>query len=255
MPIFKIDLHIHSVLSPCSDLLMSPSRILDRASEVGLDIIAISDHNMAENGKALAELKVRNFTAPECFFGMELQTEEEVHLLCLFEAIDTAMIMQEEIYPLLISQPNNPDLFGYQIVVDEFDEIIRHEEKLLISSVMLRINDVFKKVTELEGIVIPSHIDKESFSIISQLGFIPSDIPFPTVELSRNADINSFMNDPSFADLNLVTFSDSHRIEEIGSAWTEIELEDRSFACFKEAISMKSAKPFKIRRSVNGYTN
>jgi len=45
MKTYRADLHIHSVLSPCGDLDMSPVNIVEEASRKGLDIIGITDHN------------------------------------------------------------------------------------------------------------------------------------------------------------------------------------------------------------------
>ena len=247
MALYRIDLHIHSILSPCADLFISPSAILKRAISIGLDIIAITDHNMAENGKALAEKIRESDLSLRCFYGLEVQTEEEVHLLCLFEYIETAMLMQDYIYPLLPDVKNDPERFGYQVVVDKDDNIIRQEENLLINSVMLTCSDIFNKVVDLDGIVIPAHIDKPVYSIISQLGFIPDDIPFPTLEVSRNADIDKMRE--VYSDFNLVSFSDSHWLDAMGSVYTEIELEDKSFRAFKKAVLKKQEKPFKIVRT------
>ena len=46
---YKCDLHIHSCLSPCADLLMTPGNIIKEALKLGLDCIAITDHNAAGN--------------------------------------------------------------------------------------------------------------------------------------------------------------------------------------------------------------
>ena len=48
------DLHIHSTLSPCASLEMSPAAIVRRARELALDVIAVTDHNSVDNGFSTA---------------------------------------------------------------------------------------------------------------------------------------------------------------------------------------------------------
>ncbi|HOJ22201.1 MAG TPA: PHP domain-containing protein, partial [Armatimonadota bacterium] len=126
--VYAADLHVHSVLSPCGDLEMSPGRILERAAAVGLDLIAVTDHNMAENGGALRTLAAGSPVA--VLYGMELETAEEAHLLCLFDALEVAAAWQEYVYARLPDVANDPLRFGDQVVVNEKEEIVRFESRL-----------------------------------------------------------------------------------------------------------------------------
>ena len=126
------DLHIHSTLSPCASLEMSPAAIVRRARELALDVIAVTDHNSVENGFTAARLGEK--IGLKVLFGMEAQTREDVHVLCLFEDRRQAERFNERVYALLPDVDNNPDLFGDQVVVDEQDNIVRQEEKLLLNA-------------------------------------------------------------------------------------------------------------------------
>ena len=77
------DLHIHTCLSPCGELDMTPERIINRAVDRGLDIIAISDHNSAENLGVAMEIASRSSIA--VLPSIEITSSEEVHVLAIFD--------------------------------------------------------------------------------------------------------------------------------------------------------------------------
>ncbi|MBP8625507.1 MAG: PHP domain-containing protein [Syntrophorhabdaceae bacterium] len=214
MPGFACDLHIHSALSPCASLDMSPRNIVKRAKEVGLDIIAITDHNMTENSLYAHHLSEK--TGLIVLFGMELQTQEEIHLLAIFDDYTVAMEFQKKVYSLLPDIKNNTSYFGDQVVVDENDEILRFEERLLLNSSQISIEDATDWIKSHGGIAIPSHIDSPTFSIISQLGFIPEDIPFDALEIRKRENIPDVFPFIMKKDIPFVTFSDAHYINDIG---------------------------------------
>lgn len=226
MKIFKCDLHIHSTLSPCASLEMSPKNIVINAQKAGLDIIAITDHNMVENVFYAHELAKE--TGTTVLFGMELQTQEEIHLLVIFDDYDTAMDFQKKIYALLPPIQNNTSYFGDQVVVDENDEIIRFEDRLLLNSSQISIGDAVSWVKAHGGLAIPSHIDSPTFSIISQLGYIPDDIPFDALEVRNKNNIPELLPYIMRKDLPFVTFSDAHYINDIGIRKTQLYLNEPS---------------------------
>ncbi len=236
MPVFSCDFHIHSTLSPCSSLEMSCRNIVARAKEVGLDIIAITDHNMAENG--IYATRVDRESGPLVLFGMELQTIEEVHLLVLFGDYETAMEMQAMVYNLLPPVANDPEYFGDQVVVDEHDEIVRFEERLLLNSSSIAINDAVSWARERGGIVIPSHIDSPTFGIISQLGFVSEEIPFDALEIANEMRLKEVLPFIMAKDLPIVTFSDAHYTKDIGSKRISLSLRERSFAEVARALPL-----------------
>ena len=228
------DLHIHSALSPCASLEMSPRDIVFRALEVGLDIIAITDHNMVENAAYAHEIGKKNnlLVLP----GMELQTMEEIHLLAIFGPVETALEFQRLIYESLPSVPNNPDYFGDQVVVDGNDEIVRFEDKLLLNSVQISLDDAVTLIKSLGGIVIPSHVDSPTFSIISQLGYVPDNLAIDAVEIRDRDRIPEVLPFIMRKNLPFVTFSDAHYLSDIGRRKTSLNLAAVCFEAIAEAL-------------------
>ncbi len=235
MNTYRADLHIHSVLSPCGDLSMSPVNIVDRASAIGLSIIAITDHNSTLHGRVtrkLAETK-----GIMVVFGAEVTTKEEVHCLCLFEADEQRILFQEFIEQNMPDIKNNPAFFGHQVVVNEKEEIIKEIKPLLISGLKVGINEIEQKVHSLGGLFIPAHIDRQKYSVVSQLGFIPKDLKFDALEISKNISLEKALNDFSYVkNARFIRTSDSHSLNHIGSSFTSMKMEELSWIEFKNAI-------------------
>ena len=154
--IFKADLHIHSVLSPCGDLEMSPSAIIAEAKSKGLNIIGISDHNSTRNALVASKIGQKNDVFVLC--GAEVTTKEEVHCLCFMPDENTLLEFQNFLDSKYIFFQNDPDKFGYQLVVDEDENIVDQIDTLLINAIDCGIEDLQKKVYELNGILIPRHL-------------------------------------------------------------------------------------------------
>ncbi|MFZ5352966.1 MAG: PHP domain-containing protein [Bacillota bacterium] len=221
---FAVDFHIHTALSPCSDEDMTPNNIVNMALLKGLDIIAITDHNSCENIPAVMEVAHRNglMVIP----GMEVQTKEEVHVICLFKKIESAMKLGEIVYNSLPDIKNNEEVFGSQLVFNAEDEVVSKIDKLLLSSTILSINDVFTLTRGLGGICIPAHIDKSGFSIISNLGFIPPALKVKTIELSKKIQPESIFTKWSFLKrYNYIISSDAHYLWDISEREFFIELD------------------------------
>lgn len=213
MPLYY-DLHIHSALSPCGDDDMTPNNIINMAVLKGLDIIAVTDHNSTFNLPALYEVAKSNgiFLLP----GIEVQTKEEVHVLCYFKKIENAMEFGEAIYRLLPDTPNNPNLFGHQYIMDSNDSITGCADKLLLSSADISINQLSELSSSYEGCAIPAHIDRTSYSIISNLGFIPDMLNISTVEISRSCSMESALSMfPYIKKMNILRSSDAHYLWDI----------------------------------------
>ncbi|HNS14428.1 MAG TPA: PHP domain-containing protein [Syntrophorhabdaceae bacterium] len=236
MKSFSCDLHIHSTLSPCGDLEMSPRNIVKKASEVGLGIIAITDHNMTENSFYAHELGEKSGIL--VLFGMELQTEEEVHVLAIFDSFETAFLLQKTVYDLLPPVKNDPDFFGDQVVVDGNDQIVRFEDRLLLNSAQISIAAAVSWIKSHGGLAIPCHIDSPTFSIISQLGYVPDGVPFDALE------IRDIKNAHALAPLILqkhapfVTFSDAHYLQDIGRRATRLDLDEPSCKEIERALKI-----------------
>ena len=214
---------------------MSPRDIVARAREVGLDIIAVTDHNMVENAVYAHEIGKKNnlLVLP----GMELQTMEEIHLLAIFGPVETALEFQKQVYQSLPPVLNNADYFGDQVVVDENDEIVRFEDKLLLNSVQISVDDAVTLIKSLGGIVIPSHIDSPTFSIISQLGYVPENLAIDAVEIRDRDKIPEVLPFIMKKSLPFVTFSDAHYLKDIGKRRTSLGLNEVCFEGISEALA------------------
>lgn len=227
--IYKADMHIHSCLSPCGDLEMSPRSIARQASETGLGIIALTDHNSALNCPAFEKACKDAGVFP--LFGLEITSREEAHVLCLFETPEHALEMGTNIYPLLPNIPNDPDKFGDQVYVDHEDTILGEVEKHLTgSAVDLSIDEIGNMTRSMGGLFIPAHVDKPVFSLTSQLGFIPPD-DYSALEVVFYPPECDTGNYP------LVRSSDAHYLHDIGKRVIKLDLETLTFDEIKKAIT------------------
>lgn len=240
MKAFKGDLHIHTCLSPCADLEMSPLAIVDRSIKKGLDIIAICDHNSAENAGAVVRAGAKR--GLHVLPGMEINSMEEVHVLAIFNSENQAGIMQDIIYNHLEGK-NSPDIFGEQIVVNEYDQIEGYNDRMLLGATRLKLNDIVQKVHEIGGLSIASHVDRPSYSVISQLGFIPSDLKLDALEISYNTKIKSFINSiPDIDEFPILTSSDAHFPNDIGRVYTSFFIKIPSVDEIRMALNKKSGR-------------
>ncbi|MHB8110534.1 MAG: PHP domain-containing protein [Syntrophorhabdaceae bacterium] len=215
-------MHIHSTLSPCGSLDMSPRVIVEKAREAGLDIIAVTDHNMTENTPYVKELGER--AGLVVLAGMEMQTQEEIHLIAVFDEYDPAYELQQMVHNLLPDVPNDVEFWGDQVVVDTEDNIVRIEDRLLINSAGISVEDATSWIKGHGGVAIASHIDSPTFSIISQLGFIPANIPFDAFEVRNLDGAPDLMPFIMRKGVPFVTFSDAHYPKDIGRRKTVLAL-------------------------------
>lgn len=222
------DFHIHSALSPCGDNDMTPNNIVNMAAISGLDVIAISDHNSIKNVKAAME--VGKGCGVTVIPGMEVETAEEVHILTLYPSLEAAEYAAEEIYKALPDIKNRPDIFGEQRIMDSEDCIVGYEEKLLISPTNLSIDKLFDLVLSAKGIFIPAHVDRHSYSVLTNLGFIPDDLDIKHIEISKGVlDIESYLNNrPDLKRYKIFRNSDAHYLENISQRESYIDVEDIS---------------------------
>ncbi len=221
---FAADFHIHTALSPCGDEDMTPNNIVNMALLKGLDIIAVTDHNSCSNLPAVMEVARENglMVIP----GIEVQTKEEVHIICLFKRMEGAVKFAEIVYNSLPYIKNNEEVFGRQLIFNAKDEIIGKEDKLLLSSTALSISDVFILVRGLGGICIPAHVDRPGFSIITNLGFIPANLKVKTIEVSKKFTAEAaFKKFPFLSKFNHIISSDAHYLEDISEREFFFELD------------------------------
>lgn len=208
------DLHIHSCLSPCGDNQSTPANIIGMAYVKGLDVVALTDHNTAKN--CLAAQKVADAYGVCFIAGMEITTEEEVHVVCLLPTVEKALELDEHINSLILPIPNQPEIFGEQLVVDGDDNVIATEPKLLINATSLSFQEVFPLVESYGGVAIPAHIDKPSNSLIANLGFVPPDSEFNTIEVKNRDNYPELEKNHSyFKGCRVITNSDAHYLQDI----------------------------------------
>ncbi len=236
---FKADLHIHTSLSPCADEEMFPGRIIKQAKMNDLDIIGICDHNSAEN--VIATQKIGEKEDIAVIGGIEATSQEEVHTLALFDNIDELFKFQEIIYEKLPGF-NDEEVFGRQLIINKNDEVTGSNSRLLIGATSLPLQEIVQAICSLGGLSIASHIDRENFSIIAQLGFIPEGLLLDALELSPNYknQVGSFSGiklNPESYGLPLVTFSDAHFLNDIGKSFTIFLMKEASIGEIKKALS------------------
>jgi len=179
----KADLHVHTCLSPCSGLDMSPREVVSAAIRKGVDLIGVCDHNSAENVLAVKKAGERNGLM--VLGGMEVASSEEAHILVFFDDDDDLLGFQEYIYQNLAGR-NDEHSFGLQVIADDEDGVTGFCDRLLIAATSLPAEAIVAKAREAKGesLVIAAHVDRESFSIIGQLGFIPPSLALDAVEVS-----------------------------------------------------------------------
>jgi 3',5'-nucleoside bisphosphate phosphatase len=235
MNFFRADLHIHTVLSPCGDIDMSPAQIVSEAVHKDLDIIGITDHNTTLHCSLITRLaKEKGIFVLQ---GAEVTTKEEVHCLSFFENTDALNVFQEFLEDSLPDIPNDPSIFGYQLQVDENEIIVYEEKKLLTNAISKSLEEVEVFVHGLNGLLIPAHINRSKNSIYSQLGFLPENLKADALEVSRAKTPEQFMTDhPEVKIYSLLKNSDAHYLEDIGKVFTVFLLEEASFRDIKLAL-------------------
>ncbi len=224
----KADLHIHSCLSPCGSLEMSPKAIAEKGASMGLGIMALTDHNSALNCPAFKINCIENGIVP--VFGIEVTSKEEAHIVALFETVDEALDFGELVYLLLPDVENNPEVLGDQIVVNENEEIIEEVEKYLGNATELTIDNIRDEIKKRNGLFIPAHVDKPVFSIPSQLGFLPPD-NYDAVEVFTPSNASGFSGS-----YTVISNSDAHYIDDIGKKGLVFDMTEVSFQGLKKLL-------------------
>jgi 3',5'-nucleoside bisphosphate phosphatase len=237
----KADLHLHTVLSPCGSLEMSPAAIVEKALENNLEIIGITDHN--STGQIPVVSDIASKWGILVLWGVEITSREEIHCLAFFPDPKTCAQFQQYIDTNQPSIPNKAEVFGYQVLVDAEGMIMKMEEKLLLTALTKGINEIEKEVHRLDGIFIPAHIDKKVNSILSQLGFIPSGLKYDALEITCFTTENQIRKLISFqADSCFIKNSDAHFPEDIGKVYSDFILEELTFEEVKLALARKNGR-------------
>ena len=210
---FRADLHVHTVLSPCAEVEMIPPLIVQKALEKNIDLIAITDHNASAN--VIAVQKAAEGTDLRVLPGKEVQSREDVHLLTLFETLGALEAWQAQVDQALPNLLNHPDYLGEQFVVDETGEYLRTEPRLLLTSTNLSIDEIFKRVNALGGLVIPAHVERTSYGLFPTLGLISQNWDVLALEISRHTTPEKVAKTfPATRKYPLIQSGDVHRLDE-----------------------------------------
>lgn len=241
MNTYSADIHIHTILSPCADLFMSPNNIIKQACKKKLDIIGITDHNSTRQAPLIKEIGKKAGVFVLC--GAEVTTKEETHCLAFMPNIETLNEFQKYLDNNLPDIKNDTDKFGFQVCVDKHENIVFEEDKLLHSAINQSVEQVEKTVHKLGGIFIPAHINKTMFSIISQLGFVPPDLNYDALELSKHISIPQFVDKNKYLkNAVFIQNSDAHILEDIGNISTRFVIKERSFDEIKMALHQQKGR-------------
>lgn len=222
-----IDLHIHSVLSPCGEEEMTPNNIVNMALLKEIDYIAVTDHNTAKNLPAVLAV-AKEIGEGICILpGIEVTTKEEAHILAYFPTLEGALELDEMLYQHLPEVINRKEMFGPQYIIDENDEIIGEVDKLLISATDIGVDQLWETVTSIGGVIVPAHIDRKSYSIIASLGFVPPELAIKTCEISKGETVENVLKKYQFfRTYQFIHGSDAHQLEDMAEREYFIELED-----------------------------
>lgn len=232
---YRADLHIHTILSPCGDLQMGPVNIIRAARARDLDIIAITDHNHTGHAEMIAGLGERE--GIWVVYGVEVTTREDVHCLAFFETVADLNDFQSYIDEHLPQIQNDHELFGRQILVDEQELVLEEINYSLYPGIRAGITDVALKVTALEGLFVPAHVNRSMNGLYSQLGMFPEDLYPDAVEIAKSASREQAVKlHPELGKYQLLTNSDAHVPEDIGSRWNTLVMERCDFPELRLAL-------------------
>ncbi len=219
------DLHLHSCLSPCGSDDMTPADLAGMCALAGLDVVALTDHNTAGNCAAFARAAEQYglLAVP----GMELCTKEEVHVVCLFPDLERAGAFSEHVRGLLPPVKNKPAVFGAQLLMDSQDNLLGEETALLAGAADISVYDVGALVTTFGGVAYPAHIDRQSNSLLSQMGIWDPELTFPLAEISLTCPEGLF-DRCDLRHLRHISASDAHYLHQIADAHQYMELPEKT---------------------------
>lgn len=234
---YNYDLHIHSCLSPCADDDMTPANIAGMAHLQGLNIVALTDHNSSKNCPAFFAHAKKYGIVP--IAGMELTTAEDIHVICLFDTLDSAMEFDGIVERRLMYVKNRPDIFGCQLIMNENDEAVGEIEPLLINATDIDLDEAYKICTSMGGACYPAHIDRDSGGMISVLGNFPDNPKYAAFELNFKESLEEYMaRFPVTEKMQFVVSSDAHNLWKISDAGNTLSLDDEPYSSQKVRESL-----------------
>lgn len=223
---------------------MIPPLIIQEALEKNIELIAITDHNAIDNIPAVIE--AAQGTGIKVLSGLELQTREEIHSLCLFDEFEQVQKFFRSIRDSFPNIKNNPDFFGEQFVVDASGEFVRREDRLLITSSSISLKSAWDEVMRLNGLMIPAHVNRSAFGLLPVLGFVPQDIPLEILEISKHiSPEEAAVKFPELTNYHLIQSGDAHMLEEI-LGLNELLLERRTISEIRSALTGQNGRSAQI---------
>jgi 3',5'-nucleoside bisphosphate phosphatase len=235
LKVFKVDTHIHTCLSPCAELDMHPAALVHAAVQAGLDSIAVCDHNSAENAAAVQ--RAGRSAGLSVIPGMEITSAEEVHILGLLPNLEAAMALQSKVYRSLPGH-NDEKVFGMQVIANEFAEVLGFNDRMLAGATSLSVEQIVGAIHDVDGLAVASHVDREGFGIIGQLGFIPPALPLDAIEVSPRMPLP--LARTSFApqgERAILCASDAHEPKDVARAATFVFMEETTLAELRRALA------------------
>lgn len=238
---FRVDLHIHTCLSPCGSLEMSPSVIVRTALERGLDAIAVTDHNSTLQCPEIQALGKEK--GLKVFAGVEVTTREEAHCLVFFENDESRTLFQAYLDAHLPAIPNDPVRFGDQVWVNRSDEILGEAPYLLLSALDEGVDRIAAKARALGCLFVAAHVERPAFSLIGQLGFIDPALPLDGIEYADAERYAAFARRHAYLRrYTCYTASDAHYPFQMGTHPSVLQADALTFDSLGKAF-----------RAVEGY--
>ncbi len=242
---YVAELHVHTVLSPCAEVEMIPPLIVQAALARGINLIAVTDHNACANAAAVQQ--AAEGTGLVVLPGIEAQTREEVHVLCLFDTLAAALAWEAELRQALPALENDAGYFGEQFVVDAAGDFVRREAQLLLTSARLSIEAVCQGVARLGGVTMPAHVDRPAFGLMANLGLVPPGLPVAALEVSRQIHpLDAPKRFPLLKGYPLLQGGDAHRLSELLGA-NVFTLEAPTLAEIRRALQKEDGRALSYR--------
>jgi len=241
MKSFRADLHIHTVLSPCADIEMTPRNIVQKAAGAGLQLIGITDHNSTRNAEVIKQLgEEKGITV---LMGAEVTSREEVHCLAFFEESEQREEFQRFLDENSLRIPNPDGHFGYQPVVDADENVLEMIPYYLTASLKKGLDEISRKVAELNGIFIPAHVNRHMNGLFAHLGFLPPDLQFDALGITGKITSAEVRKRYSLNEnITLIRNSDAHIPEQIGTSYSVFEMEELTFSEIKMALNQQNGR-------------
>lgn len=234
---FTADLHIHTALSPCASNKLTPPAIVETALARGIGMIAICDHNSARNARAVMEAAGERLAV---LAGMEIMTREEAHILGFFPTADEAESADGEVAARLPRTKADRPFPGEQRVMDRQGRIVGQERKMLSAATDMDLSETVALIHRHRGLAVAAHLNRPSFSVVSQFGLFPEDAPFDAIEVFVNGRFAGSEAEWARWGIPMLFSSDSHSLEEIGSVRTRIRMEEPTFE--ELALALRGAE-------------